>query len=458
MRSQRTDENAQDGLGRRLTVAGAWTLAGRIALGAAGFVINILLARLMAPEEFGLYFLAISVVSVLILAGQLGLQVSVVRFAAQALSGATRDDPTDLSLKFALLGTGGALAVAVLYWAGGHALVGRLLSAPTLADHVLIMVLWAVVAAPLGILAEAFRGTQQYRPATLFGGLSSALMLLFCVAPLFATQRPIGLGLLLSLCAGASTASLLMALFHALAGRSAVRFAVAMPTAGILKVSLPLMLMSLATLVTTQADLWVAGAFLNKADVAAYGVAARLVQLVLMPLLVLNAVLGPLVAQMHAQGAGAKLERVLGATAAVGTLPGLVMLGVFLLAAEPVLRLLYGDAYAGAALCLVLLSAGQLINACCGPAATVLMMCGRERAVMIVSLGTAALCVVGGIILAPHLGMEGIAAAAGCASATHGLVCLLWVRRSLGIWTHPNFNGLKRAWFEVRAFRQRKMP
>ncbi len=205
------------------------------------------------------------------------------------------------------------------------------------------------------------------------------------------------------------------------------------------------MVMSLATLVTTQADLWIAGAYLEKADVAAYGVAARLVQLVLLPLLVVNAVIAPTVAQFHSEGRTRELERILGAFALIGALPGVVVLAVLSLFAAPILVLLYGEVYGNAADCLVLLCLGQLVNAGCGPGATVLMMTGGERAVMAISLVTAAITFFGGMALTRALGLEGVAAAAALAAAMHGGLCLLWVRHSLGIWTYPRLSSWRRS-------------
>lgn len=448
----------RDNLARTLSQASAWVLAGRIALAGCGFLLNIVLVRVMTPEDFGLYLLALSVVTLLIMGGQLGLQVSVVGWVARAVTVRGRDEPNDLALKMALLGLAGAVAVGVLFAAGGFGVVARVLDAPQLPETASVMVLWAVVAAPLGILAEGFRASGQYRPAALFGGLSSALILLFCVVPLKLSGQTVNVHLLLNLCAGASASSLLMALFHAMAGRKTLKLQVGTGSLALLRSSLPLMLMSLATMVTTQADLWVAGAFLPKADVAAYGVAARLVQWILLPLLVLNAALAPMIAQLHAQGAHTRLERVLGASAALGSLPGIAVLLLFFLFAGQILSTLYGETYARASHCLALLSAGQLINTCCGPAATVLMMCGRERAVMMVSLASAALSVIGAAVLAPHYGMEGIATAAGVAAAAHGLLCLWWVRRSLDLWTLPKFSGMSSTLVQLRSMLRRDAP
>ena len=427
-------------LAQHLSNASAWTLAGRLLFAGCGLLVNILLARIMAPADFGVYFLAVSVVSLLILTSQVGLQVSVVRFVSETMSVPGRGRAAGIALKCALAGFLCALGVALTYAAGGHKMVVRMLDAEGLGTHANLIAFWICVATPLGILAESFRGSQQFRVAILFSGLSSTLIVLFCVLSWYAVQDRLSLELLLALCVGASGSSLLMALFHVLMHREKISLRSGRPMRELLVVSLPLMVMSLATLVTTQADLWIAGAYLEKAEVAAYGVASRLVQMVLLPLLVVNAVIAPVVAQFHTQGRKQELERMLGAFALIGALPGVLVLVVLSLFAAPVLALLYGEIYGGAAGCLLLLCLGQLANACCGPAATVLMMTGCERAVMTISLLSAGITFLGGMALAKGVGMEGVAAAAALAAALHGAMCLLWVRRSLGIWTYPKLS------------------
>ena len=108
--SQRVGKRA---LHAKLTQAGAWTLAARMAFAGFGLLINLMLARMMAPEDFGVYLLAASVVTILVLVAQLGLQVSVVRLAAQAKTSHAADDPTDISLKCALIGFAAAVIVGL---------------------------------------------------------------------------------------------------------------------------------------------------------------------------------------------------------------------------------------------------------------------------------------------------------------------------------------------------------
>ena len=67
--------------------------------------------------------------------------------------------------------------------------------------------------------------------------------------------------------------------------------------------AIPFLLIALTSFVLLSADVWILGFF--DQDVAVYGMASRLVTFVAMPLLVVNLVLPPIVAEMYARGRGA---------------------------------------------------------------------------------------------------------------------------------------------------------
>src|SRR3712207_8935194 len=79
-------------LRRRLFSGSAWAFGGKIGGATIGVVTNGLLARLLSPQEFGAYFLAISVVSLGAVIGSLGLAKPAVRFVAEDM-GLNRSGP-----------------------------------------------------------------------------------------------------------------------------------------------------------------------------------------------------------------------------------------------------------------------------------------------------------------------------------------------------------------------------
>lgn len=429
----------------RLFRAGGWTLAGRLLLALAAFAINVLLTRLLQPAEVAGYFLLLSLVTAVALVAQLGLPTSVVRFAAESL-GQSRGGRAAGAIRGALRCglasgalAGGALAAAgVLAAAAWHALDFDVYTYIAAGVWVLAMVLGTII-------AESFRGLHDARLAGAFGGaLANVLTVAFLVAAWAASLLH---GLHEVIAAATAAAAINVALgWHLLRARTRTLGPVEeFPSRELLATALPLMVASVAIFVVTQADLWIAAAHFRKEEVALYGAAARMVQLVMMPMLILNMVLQPLVAELHGRGDWPAIERLVRGAAALAGLIAVGVLAVLAALAPELLRLVYGPFYAAGAIALLPLCAGQAVNALCGGAATVLMMSGAGRSVMVIGLGCGAWLLIGGPLAAKVWGLGGLAVVAGTTTALHGLACMLWLRRRQGIWTLPSPVSLAQA-------------
>jgi O-antigen/teichoic acid export membrane protein len=428
--------------------AAFWVLASRIGFAATGLAINAQLARLMPPGDFGAYLLAVSIVSTLTLVGQLGLPGTVVRLAAQHLNSAGAQRAAVIVERCTWLAAAGAVTLAAAYLLAGGRLIAGLFDAPQLRDHTVYIAVWLCAAAPLGVMAEGFRGLLRNRLAGCFGGLSHNALLLTLILAVAVTFGHMQFGDAVAAAALCASVSLLFAWAALrLTGRDAHRQGTAhrAPTApALLRESLPLLVTGAAIFVTTQVDLWIAGAAMPAAETAAYGAAARLVQLTLLPALVVNAALAPAIARLLGGPRSNELQQTLRTWGAVAALPAVATLALLLVIAPGVLQVVYGPGYAAAAPCLLMLCAGQAINACAGPAATLLTMAGNGRALMGISVACACLVAVAGILLAHPFGIVGIAAAAAAGSALHGWACAAWARHRLRIVTLPSLSGLLR--------------
>jgi len=432
-------------LQRRLFRAGGWTLAGRLLLALAAFGVNVFLTRLLPPAEVAGYFLLVSLVTVVALVAQLGLPTSVVRFAAESV-GQSRGGRAAGAIQTALLCglasgvlAGGALAVLGSAVAGRwHALDFDVVAYGVAGVWVVAMVLGAIV-------AEAFRGLHDNRLAGVFGGALANSLAVALLAALWAFSQAHELREVLALTTAAAAISAAVG-WRLLRGQMRkLGPAEALSPRELLATAWPLMVASVAIFVVTQADLWIAAASFSKQEVALYGAAARMVQLVMMPMLILNMVLLPLVAELHGRGDWPAIERLVRGAAALAGVMAVAVLAFLAALAPDLLRVVYGPYYADGASVLLLLSAGQAVNALCGGAATVLMMTGAGRSVMFVSLGCGAWLLIGGPLVAKASGLTGLAAMAGATTALHGLACMLWLRRSRGIWTIPSPGSLAQA-------------
>ena len=420
----------------------AWSLAGRVVAMATGTLASFLLARLLAPAELGAWFLLVTLVSGAALAGQLGLPGVVVRLVAEAVALGMPQRARRVASAALLLGTVGAvLAGLLLVFALGPWLLERVFKVPGMLPVLLLAGPWVVALAAQNLLTETFRGFRDLRRATLFGsivgGVGFAALLLLC----WISGAAPGLRGAVALQLAAVGLALLLALFAALrllrrlpAGGGAV-------AAECLRLAGPFLGVALVYFMLAQADLWVLGACRPEEDVALYGAAARLALLVNMPLFVVNAVLPPLLASLHAGGSRRELERVLRASATLASYPAVLLGMLFLLAGGPMLRVLFGDYYAAAGPVLAVLTLGQVVNTVAGSCGVTLLMTGHQRSVLQLSLVVGGATIAAAVVAARVGGPLGVAwVILGSQVVQNGGLWLL-ARNRLGVCTHADFSA-----------------
>ncbi len=215
----------------------------------------------------------------------------------------------------------------------------------------------------------------------------------------------------------------------------------------ILRISWPLMVANLTHFVVTQADVWILGVFRTQEELAIYGAAARLMAIVVMPLMLLNAVVPPIIAELNVQGKKAALEYTLRSTAAVAGLPALIVLLAFIFLGKPILALIYGKFYAQGAMVLAVLSLGQLVNVWAGSCGITLMMTGNQTIRMAIAIASAVLAIGGGVWAVQAHGMLGVAAVSAGTMIFQNVTMVLFVKNKVGVWTHASFSGV--SWHKI---------
>jgi O-antigen/teichoic acid export membrane protein len=429
-------------LRRRLLSGSAWAFGGRVVTALAVLTVNALLARLLTPQDVGAYLLAFSLVSVGALLGSLGLNQAVVRFVAQTY-GLNRFGQTRRVVGIVLaLGALGASGVALAYLLFGHLVGNELFHSPALAAVTGLVAVWAMIIAMQTLLAETFRGFDDIRLATLFGGLGLVTwaLLAACLGLLWLLEGDTTLATVILLAIGSSFASVLAAGWLLLGKTTSLpREPEQQDELGvreILNVAWPLLLVNLTLFILTQADLWIVGAFQAQEEVAVYGAAARVVTLVVMPLVVVNAVVPPLIAKSYVQGKKADLERILRATATVASIPAFLALLGFVTFSGPLLGLIYGSYYRQGAAVIALLSVGQFVNVWVGSCGYMLIMTGHQTTAMTITVASGTVTIAAALTVVGSYGIIGVAAATSTGVALHNVSMWLMARHKTAVWTH----------------------
>lgn len=443
--SLRTEISAGPSLKRRLLSGSAWAFGGKGLAVLAGLVSNALLARLLPPQDLGAYFLAFSVVSLGAIAGSLGLNKSVVRFIAESV-GLSQYDRARRAVGLTLtLGAVGATGVGVAYlFLGG--LVGEgLFHTPALVAVTGLVAGWMVVATLQSLLTEVFRGFHDIRFATLFGGMTtgggllSTAVLAASLALLWWQRGEASLATILLLAIVSGSVSTLFAgwlLHRKVADLPPESSSSHIGVKEMLGVSGSLLVTHLMLFVLMQAGLWILGIFRPSEEVALFGTATRMVALVSMPLLIINLVVPPLMAEMYAQDRRAELERTVRAAATVAGIPSFLVLGYFIVAGESILGLTFGDYYREAALALALLSVGKLVNVWAGSCGIALQMTGNQQTMMWITVSSGLVLVAGTLGAVGNYGINGVAAVSAFSLALQNVLMVIFARKKVGIWTH----------------------
>jgi O-antigen/teichoic acid export membrane protein len=455
VRSTVVDYLSASTLRRRLLSGSTWALGGKIGAATIGIVTNGVLARLLTKQEFGVYLLVFSIISLGAVIGSLGLPKTVLRFVAESMTlgqpgRARRAIYTALGL-----GVVGTLIISLAYLF----IVGDLVSRYLFHSSALVAVIgltagWMAISAIQEIMAETFRGFHDIRMATLFGGLATGgksaglimrVMLLASLALLGLTSgwdSDLRTIMLVSIGSGAASALLALLFLHkrvSSLGTQGMENPIS--TADELRDAFPILIISLTSFILlSAADIWILSIFRSQEEVAVYGAAARLVTLVAMPLQITNLVLPPIIAEMYAQGRTGTLERTLRSFSTLSGLPSLLVLIMFMLLGGPILGVVYGSGYQSAAMVLVLLSAGKLAAVWAGSCGAVLQFTGHQGSMLRVSLLTSPLFIFGALLVVRAYGPVGIASVTAAIAVLQNATMVLVAKRKTGMWTHVSLS------------------
>ena len=415
---------------------------------------------MLSEQELDAYVLALSIVSLGAVVGSMGLPKTVVGLVAENM-GVDRPERARRVIRTVLgLGVFGTLGISLAYLLVGD-FVGNLLNSPALVALTGLMAGWIAIAVVQEITAETFRGFHDIRLATLLGGLATAgksgglimrILLLGILVLLWVRSEQTSLTTVLLVCIGSGSVSVVLSIWllygkvSSLGSSEGTQEEEPVSAKEVLDDAIPFLAIALTSFVLLSADIWILG-FFNE-EVAVYGLASRLVTFVVMPLLIVNLVLPPIVAEMYARGQTGRLERTLRTFSTLAGVPSLLVLIVFMLLGGPILGVVYGArlfppgslAIHQGAVVLVLLSAAKLTAVWAGSCGLVLQFTGHQTSMLRVSLLTSPLFFVVAILATQRYGPVGVACAVAVTTALQNVIMVLVAKRKTGMWTHVMFS------------------
>lgn len=425
-------------LRRRLVGGTAWAAFGRFTVVLTALGTNALAARILAPSAAGTFFLATSAVTFGVVFAQTGLQRVAVRFVAGSLA---EGDPGRARAAIRTVLRQGwilSLSLAALFALPPvRALVDRVFAGTRLGEVLWIVALALVVRALTVLRAETFRGFQDMPRATIFGGVDAGVITVLLLGAVWLyTPSLHTLGIVLGIVVIAWLPSLVASSVTLRRRVAGLPEGGGVSVAEVYTVAWPVFVGNFGTFLMAQADLWVVGARLAGPDVAVYGASLRLMNLVTIPLQVVNLVLPPIIAELYSRGETARLQRVLRTMATVSAVPSVVVLLAFVAFGGPILGLVYGPFYTRGGTVLAVLSIGAIISALTGSCGYTLTMTRHERTSMVTSLVGGLVLVVASLVLVGRFGLVAVAAASSFVLGGSNIAQWIAARKLVGVYTH----------------------
>lgn len=421
------------GLGPFLVRATAGTGAVHIAAMAATFGVGVLLARGLGVEGYGQYAIALAVISLAGIPGELGIPRLVVRETAAALA---RKDWSGL---FGVLRWADRSCIAV------SAAVAVVVATATLVfsgagDALGAAILWGVPIIPIFALAKirgaALQGLHQVPLGQTVSTLARPLLLALLL----------GFFLLAGTALDAADAMALNALtaFAAL-GAGQVWLRNRLPPRTIatpvrngrawIASAIPLGMSEGLLMLEAQLAVLFLGLVASAVEVGLFRIAASTAVALIAPIFLVSAVVSPQLSRLHASGDVARLQRLVAFAARAQFAIVLLLSLPLLLAGEEILALVFGSEFAAAAGPLRLMLLGHIASSAFGVNVPLLNMTGQERRVTRAMAVALVLNLIVLTALAPDYASYGAAAAFVVSIFTWNLLTHRDARRLLNIET-----------------------
>lgn len=417
-----------------------------------GFLGSMLLVRVARPEEVASYLLLLQAITAVGIVLQLGLGPAALRFTP--MSRGEGGEAATALLRRRLFGLQFAIwALVVPPFALAWPWIARRLDAPELAPASGFVAAAAVLAS-FGHLAHHYlRAFRMYTVvATLSHPVPRALILggYLALWALGARDVPWEFLILIFVLSQLVTAlGFALALKATSAGEaSEARIANAPPrVAEILGATTALGLRSAALVVLLSSDLWILSWARPHEEVAIYGVAARVLQVLTAIPAMANYIVPQEFSMLYADGRKKEMERLARtASTSVAMISFLALAGMLVLG-RPLIHLAFGDTYLASWSILLILAVGSFWDTACGSAGFVLQMSGHHNRLLALSVAAAAFNIALSAVLAPAWGGHGVALATATCLIGLNMGMVESARRLVGVRTFVYFEPAR--WRQV---------
>ena len=401
------------------------------------FATAVVLARVLDPAGYGVYAYALAIAGLLTIPIQWGLPTLIVR----EVSALRLANNWSLVRGLVIRAHEFMLGVAVLIMLVGWFVMSgaRLFSEPERSSAVFCGLLLAAFVALLGLGTGLLRGLRLTAESQLIEHVLRPSLFLAVIALLAWTMPVSGISPARVVAAQATATGVAylacLWLYRRTAPTHVRSSSPTYTTRAWFRSAGPMAITSALLVVNTQTDVVLLGFLSSDADVGCYRVAIQLASLLLFLLVLWNAIVAARFAQLYAANDRHQLQELVSLSSLVVTTWAVGVYLLFAVAGRPLITGIFGPEYQGAYVPLMILGAGQLVNAAAGPVGLLLTMTGHEREALKGVAAAAIANIALNLVLIPWFGIQGAATAAALSLVIWNMLLLRSVRRHLAIET-----------------------
>lgn len=416
---------------------------------AAGFfatlLLNIILARLMGAEQFGIYMVVFNWVVVLAAVGRLGADQTLLRFVAA----------------YRVSGNLGALR-GILVWSREFVIASSIFVAAITAsvvgllqdylNSVLLQTFWlGCLLIPLTAINQTFnfslRGLHCFAQAVIPERIVTPGVIVLCGLGLYLVNREansISIMLITDFAAMIALALLVWRLYGSVPDNTFDAEPLLFRKEWI-QTSLPMVIISVTLVILVNTDILMVGMLAGTTEAGIYTASSRLAGIVVFGQITLSTVVGPMISELYSQGHMEELQDLIMRVALWIGITVIPVVLVMLVMGEWLLSM-FGLNFTAGYLALVILCIGQITIASCGPVTYLMTMTGNQAVAAKILSGSVLFNIVGNALLIPLYGIAGAAVSTAATTVLWNILMVFFVNRRLSIRTDIIF-AVKRRHF-----------
>jgi len=397
-----------------------------------GYLASLIIARKYGPDGVGILTLTLAYVSIAIVFSKAGLDITtmklVSRFSAEC------DTPSVKgvywkSLKFVIFFS---LTASIIFFNFSEMTSMYIFNKAYLSNAFAFATPMIILLSLIQFHAEAIRGYKKIAYYSIVNGIATPFTIILLLS--LDLDHIWGNYVYIDMYIIAQSVTIILAIFIWLKVSRVLNHTLenVISTKALFKSSTPIMIVGLMALIMGSMGAVMLGIFKTEVDVGIYAIALKLSMLTSIALVAVNSILAPKISQMFASNDHADLQNIIQKSTKIIFIASSPVLVAYFLFSDYFMGLFGVDFRAGA-LALVILSTGQFFNAMCGPVGLVLNMTDREKILKNATIISTLVNTTLNYILIPKYGINGAAIATAISTALWNLLCIVYVRRKLGI-------------------------